>query len=373
MRRATARPASVCALVLATSFAAPGSAAQPGPLDVGCGFTSVTDPRPESSYSGQLGYLHGGPVTQSGTLTCTIKVDVATHAAPYVHGTSASATGTGVTVLPPTVAAYVLPPLSSAYLCDEFTGTDGVTWYWNGDTSQWTTDANASCSLSVSASTPDPAFENPVSVVVDTLLDLVDLVDQAGAPVVCPVLASLAPGVPPAVDVRSDGDTYVAGARLLDCPPWEPANDLLDRERLRSLAAFARPPRTLGVIRISDDGGGPEWQVSGTLVSVDWQCGAVGSGVACDWHGYQVAPRCREAGAVAAVLSRDGRVRGRVSCVRGDVVEPATTEVASASRPVTYAERPTTPLPVTSLRCEADEGTGGPPVAPYVITCAYVF
>ena len=371
MRPPARRLVTSCALLLATAFAAPASATQPDPLlDWACGFATIRDPRLESSYSAQAGYLNGGPIRQSGTLTCTIKVDAATHAAPYEHGTSASATGIGVTVLPPTVAEYISPPDAVIYLCDEFTDADGVTWYFDGDTFDWSTDENAACQVTVTGTTAEPIWVNPVFELLDSPLDLVE---PFAAPVVCPVLAALSPGAPPVIEVRTDGDTYVGGALLLDCPPWGPDEDLVATERLRSLTWPAPSSRTLGVIRVSDTGAGPSWSVTGTLVSVDWRCGAAGTGVVCDWHGYQTAPTCREAGAVAAVLAPGARARGRVSCVRGEVVESATTDVASASGPVTYAERPMTQRPVTSLRCEADDGTGGPPVAPYVTTCGFVF
>lgn len=39
-------------------------------------------------------------------------------------------------------------------------------------------------------------------------------------PILCPILASLAPGVPPVV-VRPDGDIEVHGELVHDCPPYE--------------------------------------------------------------------------------------------------------------------------------------------------------
>lgn len=39
---------------------------------------------------------------------------------------------------------------------------------------------------------------------------------------VCPVLASLAPGVAQVAEIRPDGDLYVDGHLVQDCPPYEP-------------------------------------------------------------------------------------------------------------------------------------------------------
>lgn len=37
----------------------------------------------------------------------------------------------------------------------------------------------------------------------------------------CPLYASLAPGVPGVVDIAPDGDVWVAGVQVWDCPPYE--------------------------------------------------------------------------------------------------------------------------------------------------------
>ena len=45
---------------------------------------------------------------------------------------------------------------------------------------------------------------------------LIPLVD----PVLCPLLAQLAPGISGVADITYEGDVYVLGERLLDCPPY---------------------------------------------------------------------------------------------------------------------------------------------------------
>ena len=39
---------------------------------------------------------------------------------------------------------------------------------------------------------------------------------------VCPVLASFAPVVTPVAEIRPEGDLYVDGHLVQDCPPYEP-------------------------------------------------------------------------------------------------------------------------------------------------------
>ena len=368
------RIALAAALVVAASLAAPAAASEPGPLDGSCGYMSTRDPRPESSYDGQVGYLYSTPIWQDGTVTCTIKSGfLATHADAYELGTSVSATGTlGVTVLPPTPVAFVAHPWLTV-LCTQFTDSADVTWYLDGSTGEWTTDPDVGCDLAISASTEDP-FLDPFWDMLKTLGEMLDDAVATGVePAVCPALAALPPGTPPLVDVRSDGDTYVAGDLVLDCPPEsaEPGEEAGVRplpERFTS-----GPARVAGAIRVSDTGAGPSWSVTGTLVSVDWDCSLSGASVVCDWDGYWAEPGCHEASATAAALAPTTRARTRVSCVRGTTVESTTTGVASAALPATYAERATTRLPVTSLRCDVDDGAGGPPVAPYVATCGFGF
>ena len=206
--------AMLAAGALATSFAPAASAAAPDPItDSGCGFTSVTDPNPEAPDETQTGYLHGGPIAQNGTLTCTIKVGVDNHAGAYVNGASASATGTsGATILPPTIISYVSPSRVPVYACDKFVDAGGTAYYWDGDLNVWTTNSGVKCELAISGGTDDPALD-PVN-------DLVELLDT----VICIPLAALHavlndPAAP--VYVAADGDVYLLGDLFWDCPPYE--------------------------------------------------------------------------------------------------------------------------------------------------------
>ena len=40
-------------------------------------------------------------------------------------------------------------------------------------------------------------------------------------PTLCPIFLSLAPGVPPAVTIGQDGDVYVGGSQVWNCPPYD--------------------------------------------------------------------------------------------------------------------------------------------------------
>ena len=53
--------------------------------------------------------------------------------------------------------------------------------------------------------------------VYDTVLDATGSADS----VICPVLVSLAPGVPGVLDIDGEGDTDVAGMSFWNCPPYE--------------------------------------------------------------------------------------------------------------------------------------------------------
>ena len=216
--------AMLAAGALATSFAPAASAAAPDPLtDSGCGFTSVTDPNPEAPDFTQTGYLHGGPIAQNGTITCTIKVGVNTHAGAYVNGASASATGTsGVTVLAPTIVSYVSPSGVPVFACDQF--NDGsTTWVLDARTDTWVAAGTpgAECYLAISGGTDDPVFD-PIFDLLDTIdALLVSLEKDVIDPLVCPVLQQLQGDYAGLVTINSQGDVFIAGEPFWDCPPYD--------------------------------------------------------------------------------------------------------------------------------------------------------
>jgi hypothetical protein len=149
--------AAAAALVSATGGVSFGTTSDPGPGEL-CAFASMADPNTEGGGT-QVGEVSGGPLALiddsgapgSGTLVCTVQVGESTHAGTDQAG--ASAHGTGVVVLLPSLVAYEAPTGTSIYLCTSYIDDDsGQTLYWNDSNDptvegSWSTDANASCGL----------------------------------------------------------------------------------------------------------------------------------------------------------------------------------------------------------------------------------
>lgn len=163
-----------------------------------CQFATFMDPT--AAPGTQVGELSGGPALlteqdgvtpESGTLTCRIQLDEATHAGT---GPSVSGHGTGVVTAGPGTVTWVEPPFTNVHLCTEFTDdSDAVTYYWDDSVGAWSTDINSRC---------DGFQDPPRDPEPDTLLDAI----------VCPVLAQ---AFPPEGDVVLP----VVGP-VWDCPPY---------------------------------------------------------------------------------------------------------------------------------------------------------
>lgn len=129
----------------------------------------------------------------SHTLRCYVTVDGTEQA------TTPTATGTGVVVTAGPVS-YDASPWSALAVCAE---VDGVTTVCDGsaDIVQGVYRAyDLLCEVDAC-----PTF----------------WLSQLLEPTLCPVLASLAPGVPGVVDIDAEGDTAVAGlGQVRDCPPY---------------------------------------------------------------------------------------------------------------------------------------------------------
>ena len=200
--------ASIALAGLGSAFAVPAHAdvSDPGPGLI-CQFASVTDPTAEAGT--QTGELSGGPLViqnddgtpGSGTLTCRIQVTVSNHTGT---GPSVSGHGTGVVTAGPSEISYTASATDNVYLCGEFTTDAGVTLYWDDTSASWSVSASVSCGLAIGGGGDDPLsqFEK-------------DNID----PLICPILAGL-PSVPGVVDIGADGDLYVAGIFIWDCPPY---------------------------------------------------------------------------------------------------------------------------------------------------------
>jgi hypothetical protein len=179
------------AVSFATSGVASATTSDPGPGFL-CGFSSVTDPNTEGGTT-QVGEVDGGPLVLiddagapgSGTLACTIQVGESTHVGTDQAG--ASAHGTGVVVLAPSLISYESPTGVSVYLCTSYIDDDGVTvLYWNDSNDptiqgSWSTDPNAACGLAIEAGGDDgdPVFDLLNATVCPILLTLDNLTGNA--------------------------------------------------------------------------------------------------------------------------------------------------------------------------------------------------
>jgi hypothetical protein len=192
------------AALLLAGTALPGHAATPLAVDL-CGWASITDP---TSVDRQVGEIHGGPMVATAvdpaaglvlvTLTCSLRTGpyTATHLDPVAA--SASASGFGIAVLPPTPVAYPAAPDAFVSVCTDVVLADGAGsthYYWDAWVQEFSTDPSVPCTGAECLST-----ECGPSGQVDRLL--ADAVD----PVVCPVLAMPFP---------PDGDNDV-----WECPPY---------------------------------------------------------------------------------------------------------------------------------------------------------
>jgi hypothetical protein len=207
--------AAALAAALLTALAPAAHAFPPNATDRGCSLVTATDAS-TATPGAQFGYVLGGPIRQNGTLLCTVKVNASTHSAPYFQGGSGSATGTtGTTQLLPVPVAFVVPAGVPVWVCSQFTDGGGTTYYWDGANRVWTTNSGAECGLVTEWSTGDPIFD-PVF----------DLADSLSA-LLCPVLRLLHPFFYPTdpVYVAGDGDLYLLGSRVVDCPPYAGAGN----------------------------------------------------------------------------------------------------------------------------------------------------
>lgn len=207
--------------------AAPAGAAHE-PFGRFCSFASIPDPAGPPGV--QTGEIDGGPVVVADfadlvanpvhvTLKCSIQVDSEIHSALHSAPDAASASGSGVVaaVVPPTLVSYEAGPDQYVVMCTEFAVTDAhgqtTNLYYDSGSGEFSTSPDSSC-------------WGPVCLALDCGLygDVLHLLDylyvEVVDPVVCPAIASLAPGVPGVVDVLPDGDVYVAGEFTWDCPPY---------------------------------------------------------------------------------------------------------------------------------------------------------
>jgi hypothetical protein len=209
------------AVAAALALTCPSGAAASGPVSgAPCAVDAVTW---ETADPGAWhGALRGGPVVAPGgepvTLTCTLSVDSWDSSGPAV----VSATG------PAAPAVGVLPPVPFRVAASEeawFTvcasATVGsTTWYWGGE--GWSTAAGPCPDTSLFSQVPLPPETDPYLRLVGCTFawGLAECGYELDA-ALCAPLRGLPPGVPGVVEVREDGDVYVAGEHWWDCQPYE--------------------------------------------------------------------------------------------------------------------------------------------------------
>jgi hypothetical protein len=208
-------------LAVALGPVTPVHATEPLPTGTGCGVSSVSeDPVAPSR---RRGLMSSAPVAAASvdplanpvaiTLTCTLHV-FGTAPDPAIE---ASGSGTAVAVVAPTAVTYTVGEWDTVAVCSTARITDAngetSTWYLSDDNDMWYP-YDVGC---------DGYKCLVLGADCDYTLALVAwLFDHSGAldDRLCPLLASLSPGVPGVVDVDPTGDTYVGGELVWDCPPY---------------------------------------------------------------------------------------------------------------------------------------------------------
>lgn len=178
----------------------------------GCRISTVNDTTPGGALGGQ------------GVFTGQVNL-----AAVAVNGDNTPASGTATCTLVINGVPQ-LPPALSVTSTGVFVGADTVQFNSNSDsdvieicTDIPTTPPTHFCqTLTLTQVVPQPVVD-AIDLVIATLNDnVLSKID----PTLCPLLGSLAPGIPPAIYIDPEGDTYVGGhtinEKVWDCPPYDP-------------------------------------------------------------------------------------------------------------------------------------------------------
>ena len=124
-----------------------------------CTMASTTDPTVEGSV--QTGTLSGAYTdvdnpTGSVSLKCTLQIWSPSHSG--ADAVSATGSGTGTAILPPTQISYVAPEGSDVYVCAE-RSVNGTTSYWDATNGAWSSSNAVDCDLAISQSTSNSVGE----------------------------------------------------------------------------------------------------------------------------------------------------------------------------------------------------------------------
>lgn len=170
----------------------------------------------------QVVEISGGPLAaaQGATISmaCTLQIGGANWRHSGADAVSvASSPSPQVTAIPPATTMAAVPYDAALFYCTQAT-VDGVTYYWDSWYGVWSTDDGAPCDETICqesggrSSCPPCCGGGPLA----PLTDFADSLTGDADPVVCPVLGTLAPGVP-GVAVEPEGDVSLS-------PYWEAWN-----------------------------------------------------------------------------------------------------------------------------------------------------
>ena len=215
MRRRSLLSASTCMLV---ATAAPVAQAHPNlHYTGGCGWFTVSDgtDSPQTQWDGEVHVVAvatdavtGAPAAVPITVECELRINGATPGTVVF-----SASGTGVAVGADRVS-FNADPDDVVVMCDHVT----VGGEFHKD-----------CGVA-----PEPVIPPPVQDAIDEVAATVDSV-------ICGPLAAQhgGPADQPPVDIRSDGDLYVAGRWVVDCPPYGTSGSTADGGVVTTAGALA--------------------------------------------------------------------------------------------------------------------------------------
>ncbi len=344
----------------------------------GCDVRVTGDPTGPDVYSGEITVLAvvvaDDPATVPGTttFTCDVLVNGVTQDTLTASGTtvvtgdkqtSVRASDGDVVTLCETVA---YPDATSIVTCEDIPLNDPAAVE---DDDAWAAYETASALL------------QPVTDALGTLAGQVaiDVVDPVACDRVLRPLGGVLTDPAAPLYVDSEGDTYLLGGRVWNCPPYHP-----DGKDVVGLPAYGP-----GGITISDAGSGLTWRAHGVLAnSRRWGCFRDHSMaprliVTCRWVGSAslARPRCYGDSATAVALPTSvsgggvswGRVRTATLCLTDWVSGFVQTEVADAGTPFRFRQGPALPGAVTEVSCWADNGSTGVPGRAYVADCDWTF
>jgi hypothetical protein len=197
------KPLLAATAVALLAVAAP--VAHASPVRAGCSFESVAQQTVTGSPEAYVAALYGIAVFDdngSHTLRCYVTVNGVEVASTNLER------GVSVVVAAGT-RSYDAASDAGVEICTE---VDGVT---------------TSCAVSAPTQIPPQEVVDVVDDVFEIVTDLLTTCDGCNGPlletVLCPVLQSLAPGLPGVVDVKPDGDVALAVVGpLFDCAPYDP-------------------------------------------------------------------------------------------------------------------------------------------------------